>query len=273
MLPVNFHKTFIPERRFIANLLDYTVLGKKGNLKEISVETGIPMGESSGKVPAIIDYAKGVGLITLKNKKGRSIKEPALTPFGRAVYSEDKFLGEKMVQWLAHMHLCRDDLGAKTWHAVFAQARNTLGVSFTKRQLEDYLVSVCGPGNDRTGPMVLTYTEDAALARAEVLLDSGEKLLRKKAPIKQEYALAYSAYLLSLMEDFFPGQSQVTLTDFNRTTLWFDICLWSQSDLEQVFKLVESKGYISIDRQMTPWIAEKNALAENVWPLIWDDMA
>jgi hypothetical protein len=59
----------------------------------------------------------------------------------------------------------------------------------------------------------------------------------------------------------------------NGKTLWFDICLWNQSDVEQVFSIVERKGYISIDRQMQPWIIEKNALADEVWPHIWDDIA
>ena len=36
MLPINFHKTFIPERHFIAALLDYAALGKAGTLQEIS---------------------------------------------------------------------------------------------------------------------------------------------------------------------------------------------------------------------------------------------
>jgi hypothetical protein len=273
MLPVNFHKTFIPERRLIAALLDFAALGKRGTLKEISAETGIPMGEYNGKVPAILDYAKGMGLIELDNKKGSSIKKPVLTSFGKAVYLEDKFLGEKMVQWLAHMNLCRNDIGAKTWNAVFAKARNILGTSFTKRQLEDYLTGVCGPGKDRTGPLVLTYTDDAALGRAGVLAAAGDNLTRKKAPVLDEYAIPYSAYILCLMETFFPGQGQVTSTDLNGKTLWFDICLWNQSDVEQVFSIVERKGYISIDRQMQPWIIEKNALADEVWPHIWDDIA
>ncbi|SHJ72413.1 hypothetical protein [Desulfofundulus thermosubterraneus] len=273
MLPVNFHKTFVPERRLIAALLDYAALGKQGNFKEISSETGIPMGESTGKVPAILDYARGMGLIEIASNKASSVKKPVLTSFGKVVYLEDKFLGEQMVQWLAHMNLCRSDIGAKTWHEVFAKGRSILGTNFTKRQLEDYLISVCGPGNDRTGPLVSVYTEDAALGRSGVLTVKGEIVTRKKAPIFDAYAIPYSAYILCLMEAFFPRQEQVTFSDFNSKTFWFDICLWNQSDIEYVFSLVERKGFVSIDRQMQPWIIEKKAMADEVWPHIYDDMA
>ena len=45
MLPINFHKTFVPERRLIGELLHYAALGKEGDYQEISSETGIPMGK------------------------------------------------------------------------------------------------------------------------------------------------------------------------------------------------------------------------------------
>ncbi|NLK00088.1 MAG: DUF4007 family protein [Clostridia bacterium] len=272
MLPVNFHKTFIPERRYIAALLDYAALGKRGNYREISAVTGIPMGKSSGKVPAIIDYARGMGLIKQLGENGRRTKQPALTSFGRIVYTEDKFLGEKMVQWLVHMNLCRSDIGAKAWHAVFAKGRIILGTAFTKGQLEDYLVSIFGAGKERTGPMVVAYAEDAALARANVMSVTGDSLVRNKAPVLDVYATTYSAYILHLMEIFFPGQDQVALSDFNRDTLWFDTCLWNQSDVERVLAIVDQKGFISIDRQMQPWIVERKGLAEDVWPHIFDDL-
>ena len=46
---LNFHKTFIPERRLIADIL-IMQLRVQGNYQEISSDTGIPMGKSSGKV-------------------------------------------------------------------------------------------------------------------------------------------------------------------------------------------------------------------------------
>ena len=53
MLPINFHKTFTPERHLLSALVEYAALGKEGNFREISVATGIPR-RIVGKVPAIL---------------------------------------------------------------------------------------------------------------------------------------------------------------------------------------------------------------------------
>lgn len=272
MLPINFHKTFIPERHFIAALLDYAALGKEGTLKEISADTGIPMGKTNGKVPAIIDYSRGMGLIEVYTGAAKGVKVPRLTSFGRAVFVEDKFLSEELTQWVAHMNLCRSDLGALAWYAVFNKGRSMLGSSFETQQLEDYLIGISSPGNDRTGPLLRTYLEDAALGRSRAIELTGEKVIRRKAPLLDLYALPYTAFLLDLIESFFPQQNQVTLTDLQMETGWLDICLWKEAELEVVCLLMERTGYISIDRQMQPWIIEKLSRAEELWPYIWDDL-
>lgn len=272
MLSLNFHQTFIPERRLIALILDYAATGKQGTYHEISSVTGIPMGKFSGKVPAILSYAEGMGLIEV-SKKRLAKRKPILTPFGKEVQNKDKYLSEIISQWLAHMNLCRNDIGARVWHAVFAQGRNIIGSSFLREQLEEYLVGIFGVGRRRIGPLISAYIQDAGLQRANILSMNGNKVVRNKAPISELYAVPYSAYILSLMEAYFKGQNQVTVSDFNKMTSWFEICLWSESDVEKMFAIVEKKGYISIDRQMRPWIIEKRAEAEQIWPYLWDEIA
>ena len=61
------------------------------------------------------------------------------------------------------------------------------------------------------------------------------------------------------METFFPRENQVTISDLMRKQ-WFDILPWNQRDIERLFSIVGRKGYISIDRQMEPWIIEKEVL-------------
>jgi hypothetical protein len=272
MLPINFHKTFIPERHFIAALLDYAALGKSGSLQDISADTGIPMGQINGKVPAIIDYARGMGLIEVQPGADKGMKVPKLTSFGRSVFAEDKFLGEELTQWIVHMNLCRPDIGALAWNAVFSKGRNVLGGRFDKQQLEDYLIGISGPGNDRTGPLLRAYREDAALARTRAIELNGDTIIRRKAPLLDLYALPYTALILDLIESFFPNQNQITLADLQKYTGWLDICLWTEADIEIVCSLLERKGYISIDRQMQPWIIEKLSNSEELWPYIWDDL-
>jgi len=273
MLPINFHKTFIPERRLLSALLEYAALGKEGSLREISADTGIPMGESSGKVPAILDYGRGMGLVELIEPSVRGAKKPVLTPMGRTIYLEDRTFSEELTQWLLHMNLCRNNMGAAAWNMVFAEGRNILGSVFKRLQLEEYLVSRFGHGNNRTGPLLMTYIENSALGLAGILSVNGDVITIKKAPIRDVYAKGYAAHVLSLLEQYFPGQGQVTFVDFNRETRWFDICRWNSTDVERVFASLEKTGYIAVDRQMKPWIIEKRATSDGVYPHIFDDIA
>lgn len=118
-LPRNFHKSFKPERQYINALLRFAAAGKSGSYQEIASETGIPMGVSSGKVPAIIDYCRGMGLIRLTGSNRTSIKKPDLTPFGRIVLLEDPFLKLNITQWVAHLNLCSPLCGAEVWYQTF----------------------------------------------------------------------------------------------------------------------------------------------------------
>ena len=272
MLPLSFHKSFIPERRLIARLLDYAVLGKEGSLKEISHETGIPMGESTGKTQAVVDYATAMGLISVEAGETRGRKRPILTAFGRAVYREDRYLSEQLSQWLAHMSMCRSDIGARAWYEVFARGYRSLGSSFGKKNLEDHLATVFGPGPNRTGPILSVYTDDAALGRTGALTVLDEAISRNKAPLLSAYWLPYSVYVLALMDAVFPGESQVTVADFNARTFLFDICLWGAADLEYALSHIERKGLISVDRQMRPWILERCAVTDEAWLRLFEDV-
>ncbi len=273
MLPVNFHKTFVPERHLLGALLHFAALGGQGTYQEIATQTGIPMGRSTGKVPAVLDYARGMGLVELAADSRGANKKPVLTALGRVVYSADRRLGEKLTQWIAHLNLCRADIGARSWRAVFAEGWSILGGSFTKTQLENYLIGILGTGNERTGPLIRTYLDDAALGRAGVLVAAGDVLERCRAPVLESFAFAYSAFILALMEAFFPAQAQVTLSDLNEKTLCFDSCLWSPQDIEQMCSLLDRKGLVTVDRQMRPWILDKRATAESAWSRMYDDLA
>lgn len=273
MLPINFHQKFIPERRYLSALLRFAASGCDGTLKEISEATGIPMGGQSGKMPAILDYARGMGLISLGTETRQNIKRPALTDMGQIILDEDPSLSESLTQTLLHMNLCRNDMGACAWNAVFAKSNRSLRSRFLKTQLEGYLRSNFGEGNNRTGPLIATYLESAALSGAGVIEVDGDLVIREKAPLFDLYSNAYVAYTLNLLETYFPGQNQVTLPDFNQATELFDICMWDQQDIEVFCSLIQRKQMIQVDRQMQPWLLHKKRTSQQIWPMIFDDIA
>ena len=269
MLSLNFHGTFIPERHYIAGFLDYVAAGKEGSLLEMAEETGIPMGKSSGKMRAIRSYCVGMNLIVMQRGSRGGAKRPVFTPFGQVIFEEDKLLSRQFTQWLVHINLCRNDIGAIAWNKVFAEGARILGYRFGRDQLEDYLIYHFGKAKKaRIGPLLSTYTNDAGLARSSVLNVDGEMITRNKAPITRDWAIGYSAIIVELMEKYFPNQFQVTITDFASETGLFDICMWSQPDVETLLNVIEGEGYIVVDRQIRPWIIEKRVSSDKIWPNI-----
>lgn len=69
MKNVNFAQTFKPEKQYISAILKLATKNEPMTAKQISLETGIPSGESSGKVVPHIEYAKYMGLIDYVARK------------------------------------------------------------------------------------------------------------------------------------------------------------------------------------------------------------
>ncbi|MHB8993700.1 MAG: hypothetical protein ACYC63_00450 [Armatimonadota bacterium] len=272
-LPRNFHRTFIPERRYLHELLRYAASGACGTVQEIAAATGIPMGESTGKTPAIIDYARGMGLVTLANQERSANRQPELTPFGRIVLLEDAFLKEPLTQWIAHLNLCSPLSGAESWYQTFCVGAAALGNCFERNSLEQHLSLVYGvqPGG-LIGPLVRMYEDPAAFSAAGALSETDGHITRDPAPTAGEYARAYGAWLLQMMATHFPTRGQVTTAELEAVGGWWTIPGWNSGDLQRVLLLVEQKGLFAVDRQMDPWILRPTAAAGDSWRHIFDDL-
>ncbi len=178
-LPIRFHQTFIPEKKYITALLKFAASGGEGTDQEISASTGIPVGVSSGKVPAMLSYAAGMGLLTVSKGPKKSAKRTELTDFGRSALLEDSDLGEPLSQWMSHLHLCRADGCAEIWHVAFGKAFDVLGAEFSESDLEDYLAGIFEKrGRSLVGPMIRMYDEPAAFQTAGVLSRDKDKIKR-----------------------------------------------------------------------------------------------
>lgn len=272
-LPRNFHKTFKPERQYINAMLRYAAAGNSGDFQHIADNTGIPMGSSSGKVPAILDYCQGMGLISLKDSNRSSIRKPALTPFGRIVLREDPFLKLHISQWIAHFNLCSPLYGAEVWYQTFFLGKQSLGMRFERSQLETYLNSVFKLNKSRIiGPLVGTYEDDAAFHGCGVFSETEGIIIRKSAPISDEFGFCYGAWILQLIQDYFPNHHQISTTELDAKAGWKTIPGWDNNSLQKVLELVERKGFLVVDRHMDPWLLHPKMSTESAWSLIYNDL-
>jgi len=270
--PRNFHESFVPERQYLNALLKYADQEKSGDIQAISKETGIPTGEYSGKVGPTIDYCRGMGLILLDSKSS-SIKTPQLTELGRSVLLNDPFFLEPLTQWIGHFHLCNPWHGADVWYQTFCLGADRLGIKFTRDELNDWLQTqnLVKRGNV-IGPMVRMYEDSASFGACGVLSEEAGVITKKNAPIDDLFAIAYGAWMISLMENLNIFGVQISLTELNSETFWQTTAGWNQEEAAKVLQFVEQTGLISVDRHMSPWLIKAFKKSEDIWKSIYDEL-
>ena len=272
-LAKDFHLTFIPERQYINAFLRFSASGEEGNYQEIGKKTGIPMGKSSGKVPAILNYCKGMGLITLNESYQIGSKKPELTTFGRTVLLNDPFLKEEVTQWICHLNLCDPISGADTWYQCFLKGKNILGMNFSMEAVKEY-ISVIYKTNrtNMVNPMIRMYQDDSSFHNCNALKQETNLIIRKKAPISDEFAKAYGAWILGLMKKYFHDQNQVSTKELEEKAGWLSITGWNLSDSVSVLELIQRKSLIETDRTMDPWLLSPIKKSDETWKEIYEDM-
>lgn len=266
-----FHRTFKPERTYMTALLRFTAAGKIGDIEAISRATGIPTGESSGKVLPTIDYCASMGLV--KPQCDNKVYSFTLTEFGRSVLLEDPFLKEPITLWIAHCHLCHPLTGADVWYQTFMEQADILGMSFTRQNWENILRSFYGEScRNPIGPMISMYTDTSSFGSAAILTEESGQVMRSAAPLKSEYYRAYGAWIIQLMADFFPKQQQISITDLERLSGWKRIAGWHPTESAELVIQLDRLGIVRLDRHMTPWLLEARLSPEAAWQSMYEDL-
>ena len=269
-----FHKTFKPERHYISALLRFSASGQDGDFQEIARATGIPMGTSSGKVPAIIEYSKGMGLVkATNNTKSNKKNSLELTDFGRIVLFEDPYLKYEITQWIAHFNLCNPIFGADIWYYTFFLGSKLLGERHKRKDLENYLSMQYGIADKNLiGPLVGMYDDEASFSLCGAIKESRGTISKREAPILPEHTRGYGAWLIQLIADNFPKQKQVLVSDLESIAGWESITRWSKLNSQLALDLFERKGIIDVDRHMNPWIIQPRMSPDQAWKGIFDDI-
>jgi hypothetical protein len=272
-LPRSFHKTFKPERQYIHAMLRFAASGREGDYQEIAAATGIPTGTSSGKVPAILDYCRGMGLVRLVGPDRSSVKKPDLTPFGRVVLLEDPYLKLGVSQWIAHLNLCSPLTGADVWYQTFFAGTQSLGMTFERTKFESHLSLIYGvEKSGLIGPLIGTYEDEASFKVCGALTETSGTVQRKIAPVSEEMALGYGAWILQLMGTHFSKLRQIPITDLDMAAGWRTIPGWDISNLQRALEMMVRKGLVEVDRHMEPWLIIPATDADQTWKHIYDDL-
>lgn len=259
-LPINFPLTFMPERRLLIKLLEFSSKNGVGNKIEISTKTGIPTGASSGKVEPMIHYCLAMGLITAVKKSSQW--QLGLTDLGKIIYQEDPFLSELLTLWLLHLMSCRRfDLSSPAkgandiWFSLFAESTYRLGSQFTQKDFLTFLLDRYGKKSylqSISSLAIRTYLEESCLGGIDVLHEVKTelelKIERQKAPFNRTYYPAYAVYFFSIWDDLFINENQISLDFFSDKSRCFIVMGWTEKSISQWLEWMVNKDLIQIDR-------------------------
>lgn len=273
-LAKNFHRTFIPERQYLGELLKYAADDGEYDIRKIADATGIPTGTSSGKALPTADYCRGMGLVSLvKSEDKDSCSRIALTPFGRTVFLEDKFFKEPFTQWLSHLRLCNEWRGADTWFYLFCKGAPVFGGRAPVDDVMKWISPLIGGKDPETAvsPTIRMYADEASFADCGAIAREKGELIRSAAPVRPEFAVGYAAWLAECMELAGRGNGQVSVEELETQAGFRRITGWSQSEAQEVLDLFERKGLVEIDRHMHPWLVRFPLPSTMLWNRLYED--
>jgi hypothetical protein len=146
-------------------------------------------------------------------------------------------------------------------------------MNFERAQLELYLSSVYGVASAGVvGPMIGMYEDDAAFRVCGALSENSGHIVRRPAPVSDEFGFGYGAWILEQIADHFHAAGQVSVTDLDRKAGWRTIPGWDIVNHQRALELVERKGILEVDRHMEPWLLRTAMPAALAWKRIYDDL-
>ena len=266
-IPLSFHDTFAPERNYLAKMMEFVVLQKQGTVDEISDETGIPTGKSTGKVEPTIKYAQGMGLLKVERKIGAGYCF-SLTPLGAEVFDQDQYLKEQITQWLLHLMFCRRQGGAEAWYRVFGEGWLPLGHTFSRDDLNLYLKTSV----KNVSPLLRMYSNESSFDLCDALIEEHGTIVRNNAPMNPEFYYSYAFFLLSVWEELFPNDQQISITDFEKRTKVFATLGYRETEVHIFLDWLSDNGFMKIDRQTGEALLLRSTDANDVITGLYDNL-
>lgn len=266
MINVNFHQTFRPEKHYIAAILELAGDNAAHSVKDISSLTGIPNGESSGKVEPHIIYAYYMGLIDYEKKDG--MYSLSRTTLGEGIYTEDPGLQETLTILLCHCMMLRTISGAPLWTRIFKTVLPMYRTGIKKDMLLKELEAPFGGkvNTKNIAPFFGSY--DSFFDTLCLLQDDGDLVKIQPVQYDKEYIYVYAYALLSYWDESFPNQDEITSTQLEELCFG-EVFGWDTQDEYQVLEHLSDYGIIRMNRQLMPYtllkLTEKEDLIEKLY--------
>lgn len=265
---LNFHETFAPDIKYISEILKLAYSGFEGEKEEISALTGIPTGESSGKVVPHIKYSKYMGIIDyeLREKKFKFM----LTNLGRIMYMEDKYLMERISKYMLNYFICDEKDGAPQWSFIFNNFSYSLENKYNISDLEirgmEYFAK----------PFKITvlksmYTGGYGFDNLNIITAIDNKSIQfNMTEIDYDALYVYAYTLLYSWEKYLCYNPEVTIDDIINVLKWNRKFGFDYVTTLNALDELENLGVVKINKQLNPITIIKTASSEGMINRLYD---
>ena len=262
---LNFHLTFPPVADGISRLLSVADSEGAYTKEELSQQTGIPTGKSSGKVVPYINYAAYMGLLIFHAENHKYTL--ATTPLGRELRQQDPGLHEKVSLLVCHSRLTSQSTGASLWAYFFKSIFPRYPGGIVETLLKDELQKAAKQGAEvNKGPFLSAYTGMFAPLR---LLDmSNGNLAVSSSTYDSDSLYAYAYGLLYEWETRFPERREITADDLYGLQMMSTYGLNRDAFADLIQRLADT-GILHFNRQLVPYTVIQNRSSEDMIPLLY----
>ena len=269
MKNINFAQTFKPEKQYIGSLLKIAEREEVMTTKQISLETGIPMGTSSGKVVPHIEYCKFMGLIDYE-KKDVNTYILKITPLGKIVLEEDPGIRENLTILLLNSMLLRDIEGAPIWDSMFGKIlpkyHGRISIDDAIKELNIIYENKITKKN--FAPFLNSYEDMFSPLNYFNRTSSDDIELTYLPKVDSDFVYLYCFILFIYWDESFKDRLEITANEFSELNFGHKL----NSDIQTEYKILElinEKGLIRLNRQMNPYtimrLASKDELMHNLY--------
>lgn len=265
---LKFHETFQPELNYISKILGLAAEEFRGSKFDIGDCTGIPTGKQKGKVEPNIKYANYMGLVDYCVEKGEYSLN--LTPLGKEVFVQDKYLHENLTHWLCHYGITRPIDGAPQWSFLV----HTGYTGFVSGVSSEYLLA---QANKAFG-VGMSFEELFGVVKRSYLdgffsaldyLEWGDSVLFHENSENQEFIFVYAYAIIKSWERLIPEKDEITFLELQDTIGFGKTFGFNENETNYVLDTLSSEGMLSLNRQLFPTTLIRTAHASDVISVLY----
>lgn len=261
---INFHETFQPEMQYITKILELSMNAFSGDKYRISELTGIPTGKEKGKVEPHIKYAQYMGLISYTYNRGEYCL--TVTPLGKEVWVQDKYMHETLTLWLLHYCITRKETGAPQWAFIVRMANSGFNRDVSAAHVANLIQMEFDitPAEASKALSVVKNSYQSGCFSALHYLDWNETIKFKERTEQSEYIFLYAYALLDCWNSMFPNKKEITFIEVINILEFGKVFGLNDEEVDSVLSSLEEQGFIRINRQLFPITIIRTADIESI---------